>query len=174
MEAQDARVRPTQLGGEAASVSQRLIAPQMFAACASVAAVWFPSPIGFRIVSAVTTELLAFRAEMKAAMEAKDAAKLKTMYTETFTHTHGSGKVDGRDARIVSLLAKEPVIEDVEMSEVIVRVHGDTAILTAKSPILNVKENKPYDFRWMQIYVRTSTGKWQLAASQATRLPVVS
>lgn len=124
-------------------------------------------------VSAVTKELMAFRAEMKAAMEARDAAKLKTMYAETFTHTHGSGKVDGRDARIVSLLAKEPVIEDAEMSEVSVRVHGDTAILAAKSPILNVKENKPYDFRWMQIYVRAN-GKWQLAASQATRLPVVS
>ena len=124
-------------------------------------------------VSAVTKDLLAFRAEMKTAIEAKDTAKLKTMYTETFTHTHGSGKVDGRDARIVSLLAREPVIEDVEMSEVTVRVHGDTAILAAKSPILNVRENKHYDFRWTQVYVR-SNGKWQLAASQATRLPVVS
>jgi len=124
-------------------------------------------------VSAVTKDLLAFRAEMKTAIEAKDTAKLKTMYTETFTHTHGSGKVDGRDARIVSLLAREPVIEDVEMSEVSVRVHGDTAILAAKSPILNVRENKHYDFRWTQVYVR-SNGKWQLAASQATRLPVVS
>lgn len=124
-------------------------------------------------VSAVLKELLDFRAELKAAVDAKDVGKLKDMYTETFTHTHGSGKVDGRDARIVSLLAKEPVIEDTEMSEVTVRVHGDTAILAAKSPILNVKENKYYDFRWMQIYVR-SNGKWQLAASQATRLPVVS
>jgi len=124
-------------------------------------------------VSAVTKDLLAFRAEMKTAIEAKDTAKLKTMYTETFTHTHGSGKVDVRDARIVSLLAREPVIEDVEMSEVTVRVHGDTAILAAKSPILNVRENKHYDFRWTQVYVR-SNGKWQLAASQATRLPVVS
>lgn len=59
------------------------------------------------------------------------------------------------------------------MSDVSVRVHGDTAILAAKSPILNVKENRPYDFRWMQVYVR-SNGKWQLAASQATRLPVTS
>lgn len=126
-----------------------------------------------RDVSDVTREIMAFRAEMKAAIEAKDVAKLKTMYADTFTHTHGSGKVDGRDARIVSLLAREPVIEDAPLSDVTVRVHGDTAILAAKSPILNVKENKHYDFRWMQIYVR-SGDKWILAASQATRLPVVS
>ena len=131
------------------------------------------SPAPKADVSDVTKQLMQFREEMKAAIEAKDIAKLKAMYTDNFTHTHGSGKVDGKDARIVSLLAKEPVIEDAPMSEVSVRVHGDTAILAAKSPILNVKENKHYDFRWMQVYVRVN-GKWQLAASQATRLPVVS
>lgn len=131
------------------------------------------SPTPQANVSEVTAQLTQFRADMKAAIEAKDVAKLKAMYTDTFTHTHGSGKVDGKDARIVSLLAKEPVIEDVPMSELSVRVHGDTAILTARSPILNVKENKHYDFRWVQVYVRTN-GTWQLAASQATRLPVAS
>jgi ketosteroid isomerase-like protein len=119
----------------------------------------------------IERELMAFREALAAALQAKDVAKLKGMYTEDFTHTHGSGKVDGRDARIVSLLAGEPVIETAPMSEVSVRVHGtDLAILTAKSPILNVRENRHYDFRWMQVFVR-SGGHWHLAASQATRLP---
>jgi hypothetical protein len=65
------------------------------------------------------------------------------------------------------------VIEDAPMSEVTVRVHGDTAILAARSPILNVKENKHYDFRWTQVFVRAD-GRWQLAASQATRLPLAT
>lgn len=121
----------------------------------------------------VEQELMAFRAAMKAAMTAKDAVKLKTMYTEAFTHTHGSGKVDGRDARIVSLLTGDPVIEDAPISEMVVRVHGDTAILSGRSPILNKAENKNYDFRWIQIYVREN-GVWKLAASQATRLPVTA
>jgi ketosteroid isomerase-like protein len=131
------------------------------------------SPSAKQDVSEVTKQLMQFREDMKAAIEAKDVHKLRAMYADTFTHTHGSGKVDGKDARIVSLLAKEPVIEDAPMSEVSVRVHGDTAILAAKSPILNVKENKHYDFRWMQVFVRVD-GKWQLAASQATRLPVMT
>ena len=121
----------------------------------------------------VEQELMAFRAAMKAAMTAKDAVKLKAMYTEAFTHTHGSGKVDGRDARIVSLLTGDPVIEDAPISEIVVRVHGDTAILSGRSPILNKAENKTYDFRWIQVFVRED-GAWKLAASQATRLPVNS
>lgn len=125
-------------------------------------------------VEKVTGELMAFREAMKAAMNAKDAGKLKSMYTETFTHTHGSGKVDGRDARIVSLLTGDPVIEDAPMSDMKVRVHGpDTAILSARSPILNKAENKMYDFRWTQVYVRED-GTWKLAVSQATRLPATT
>ena len=121
----------------------------------------------------VEQELKAFRAAMKAAMEAKDAAKLKAMYTDTFTHTHGSGKIDGRDARVISLLTGDPVVEDAPVSELMVRVHGETAILSGRSPILNKAENKTYDFRWLQVYVREG-GVWKLAASQATRLPVAS
>ena len=42
-------------------------------------------------------------------------------------------------------------------------------IVAGRSPILNVKEQKPYDFRWVTVYVTALSG-WQLAASQATRL----
>jgi ketosteroid isomerase-like protein len=140
-------------------ISRRSMILALAASAAALSPALAHSPAPKADVSDVTKQLMQFREEMKAAIEAKDIAKLKAMYADSFTHTHGSGKVDGKDARIVSLLAKEPVIEDVTMSEVSVRVHGDTAILAAKSRI--------------QVYVRVN-GKWQLAASQATRLPVVS
>jgi hypothetical protein len=117
----------------------------------------------------VAAELMAFRETMKAAMVAKDVLKLRAMYTESFTHTHGSGKVDGRDTRIIALLTGEPVIEDAPITETLVRLHGDTALFSGRSPILNKAENKLYDFRWLQVYVREG-GAWKLAASQATRL----
>ncbi len=117
----------------------------------------------------VAAELMAFREAMKAAMVAKDVMKLRAMYTESFTHTHGSGKVDGRDTRIIALLTGEPVIEDAPMTETMVRLHGETALFSGRSPILNRAENKLYDFRWLQVYVREN-GAWKLAASQATRL----
>lgn len=122
----------------------------------------------------IERQLAAFRNEMKDAIAAKDVGKLRTMYADSYTHTHGSGKLDGKDARIVSLLASDPVIETAPVTELSIRVHGpDMAIMTGRSPILNKQDNRPYDFRWMQVYSRAS-GNWQLAASQATRLPVAA
>lgn len=122
----------------------------------------------------IERQIMTFRNALKDAITAKDAVKLRAMYAESYTHTHGSGKMDGRDARLVSLLTGEPVVETAPASELSFRVHGpDLVVLTGKSPILNVKEGRPYDFRWVQVYTRAS-GDWQLAVSQATRLPVVS
>ena len=107
---------------------------------------------------------------MKAVAD-KDVKRLQALYAEGYTHTHGSGKIDGRDARIVSLLAGEPVVETAPMSEIAVRSYGGhTAIMQGRSPILNVNENRYYDFRWIWVFVREGE-TWRLAASQATRLP---
>jgi ketosteroid isomerase-like protein len=119
----------------------------------------------------VAKEVLAARDALAAATQAKDAVRLKALYTDDFTHTHGSGKVDGRDQRIASLLTAEPTIEMAHPDELVVHSYnGNTAIVRGKSPILNMRENQFYQFRWLQTYVRTPTG-WKLAVSQATRLP---
>lgn len=122
----------------------------------------------------VEAQIVAVRAQIQQAVQARDVIALRALYSPGFTHTHGSGKVDGRDARIVSLLAGEPTIEMARPHEITIAIpHEDTAIVTGRSPILNVAENRPYDFRWVQVYVRVG-GAWQLAISQATRLPPTS
>lgn len=119
----------------------------------------------------IEAQILSTREAIRAAAIAKDAATLKRLYAAEFSHTHGSGKMDGRDARIIALISGDPVIELAPVSDQHIHVHsGRTAIMTGRSPILNVAENKTYDFRWMQVYVQTGDG-WTLAASQATRLP---
>lgn len=115
-------------------------------------------------------EVTAFRAKLAKAVETKDFATLRASYADNFSHTHGSGKFDNKDARLVSAMAGEPLIEAAPASELVFRVFaGPTVILTGKSPILNVKEQKTYDFRWVCVYVTAANG-WQLAVSQATRL----
>lgn len=122
----------------------------------------------------IERQIMTFRSALKDAIGARDAVRLRTMYAESYTHTHGSGKMDGRDARLVSLLTGEPVVETAPASELSFRVHGpDLVVLTGKSPILNVKEGRHYDFRWVQVYTRAG-GDWQLVVSQATRLPETS
>lgn len=124
------------------------------------------------LVLAVEKEVLATRDLIQKAALNRDVPALKKLFAEEFSHTHGSGKMEGRDARILSLIAGEPVIELAPVTDRHVHVHGGaTAIVSGLSPILNTTENKTHDFRWMQVYVKGASG-WRLVASQATRLPV--
>ena len=117
---------------------------------------------------AVEQQVMAAREGIRAAVAAKDAAKLRALYAADFTHTHTTGKVDGRAARIVSLLAGEPTIELARVEELTIRVlHADTAVLTGRSPIQRSDGGGTRDVRWMQVFVRAE-GEWRLAASQAT------
>lgn len=117
-------------------------------------------------------EVTAFREKLAKAVKDKDLAAMRAMYADAFTHTHGSGKLDNKDARLVSAMAGEPLIEAAPARELSFRVFaGPTVIVTGVSPILNVKEQKTYDFRWVCVYVTAKDG-WELAVSQATRLPL--
>jgi len=119
---------------------------------------------------ATVEEVMEFRKVVVRAIEAKDAAALRKIYAESFSHTHGSGKVDGKDARIVSALAGDPVIETAPVTDLVIRVPGGwTAIATGMSPIRSLADGKTYQFRWTAVYVRMGES-WQIAASQATRL----
>ncbi len=117
---------------------------------------------------AIEQQVMAAREGIRAAVSARDAGRLRALYAADFAHTHTSGKVDGRDARIVSLLAGEPVIELARVEELTIRVlHADTAILSGRGPIQRSDGGGTRDVRWMQVYVRAD-GEWRLAASQAT------
>jgi hypothetical protein len=55
--------------------------------------------------------------------------------------------------------------------DAVVHAYGpEMAVLTARSPLLNRDDNKTYEVRWIQVFTKVS-GRWQLAASQATTIP---
>jgi ketosteroid isomerase-like protein len=129
-----------------------------------------PSILSEEAEKATAEEVRDFRKTVVEAIARKDAAALRKIYAESFMHTHGSGKVDGKDARIVSALAGDPVIETAPVTDLVIRVPGGwTAIATGISPIKSLADGKTYNFRWTVVYVRMGDG-WQIAASQATRL----
>ncbi len=114
-------------------------------------------------------EIAAFRKALADAIAAKDAKRLKEMYATSFTHTHTSGKTDNRDARIVSALAGEPVIETADVQDLVVRAPNDwVAVVTGTSPIKSLVDGKTYAVKWLQVYTRQEK-TWVLVASQATR-----
>lgn len=118
---------------------------------------------------AVAEEITAFRKTVADAIRSKDAARLRTLYADGFTHTHTSGKSDGRDARIVMALSGDPVIETAEVKDLVVRVPNDwVAIATGTSAVPSMGDGKIYAVRWMTVYTRRGDS-WVIAASQATR-----
>ena len=129
-----------------------------------------PSILNEEATKATIEEVVEFRKSVTAAIERKDAAALRRIYADGFVHTHGSGKVESKDARIVSALAGDPIIETALVTDLVVRVPGGwTAIATGVSPIRSLADGKTHDFRWMAVYVRMGDG-WQIVASQATRV----
>jgi Domain of unknown function (DUF4440) len=121
-------------------------------------------------LNVVRRELDAFRTDLKRAAETRDIARLRSLIADTFTYTRASGRTDDKEARIIALLAQEPAIETGLVLDDWLSVRGlDTAILTARSPLLNRDENKTYDVLWMQVFTKIG-GRWRLTATQESRV----
>ena len=76
----------------------------------------------------VELEVMGFRHALQEAIAAKDVVKLRAMYADSFTHTHGSGKMDGKDTRIVAALAGDPVIETAPVDELSFRPSNSPSV----------------------------------------------
>lgn len=152
-------------------IAAAVAAVPVVAAGARAARAHPPAVLSPAAEAAAAEEIIAFRKALAAAIAAKDAAKLKAMYTEGFVHTHTTGRRDGRDNRIVSAITGEPVIETAPADDLVVRVPGGwTAIATGRSPITSMTDGKVNQVRWTAVYVRGPNGDWQLAASHASRI----
>ena len=115
-------------------------------------------------------EVRVLREKLAKAVSERNAATLRASYHDTFTHTHDTGRVDDKQARIAAAMAGEPLIENAPARELSFRVHtGPTVIATGRSTLPNAKEQTTADIRWVAVYVTAKEG-WQLAVSQATRL----
>lgn len=118
-----------------------------------------------------SADVIAFRSKLAAAITAKDKAKLRRMYSSAFIQTHGTGKQDGRDARIASVLGGDPVIETLAAENLDIRVHnaeGCSAVATGQSS-RTMADGTVQLLAWTAVYLRHDE-KWKLAASHVTRL----
>ncbi|MBY0322494.1 MAG: nuclear transport factor 2 family protein [Reyranella sp.] len=121
--------------------------------------------------ASIVEEIKVVRDKLAKAVTAKDARTLRSIYADAFTHTHESGKMDDKEARIASALAGEPMIENAPATDLSYRVFaGPTAIVTGKTTLPNAGDPSRRDVRWVAVYVTGRDG-WLLAVSQATRLP---
>jgi hypothetical protein len=121
--------------------------------------------------ASIIEEIKVVRDKLAKAVTTKDSRTLRAIYADAFTHTHESGKMDNKEARIASAMAGEPMIENVPASDLSYRVFaGPTVIVTGKSALPDAAGQKSRDVRWVAVYVTGRDG-WLLSVSQATRLP---
>ena len=109
-------------------------------------------------------EITDFRQKLNQAIKNRDRKTLKSFFAEDFTHTHAVGRVDGKAKRIDSILTGDKTLESVAPDEIAIRFYGENTVIAVGQTTI---EDAIY--RWTIIYVKTGK-KWQIAASQATRL----
>jgi ketosteroid isomerase-like protein len=150
-----------------------LTALALFALCLTVspALAHPPARLSTQSEQAVAGEIEAFYKAIASAVAAKDVARLKAMYAESFTHIHTSAKTDGRDARIVSLLSGEATVELLPFTTRSIAIHagGWAAVARGVTPIRSAADGKTYTVHWTQLLTRGDNDGWMLIASQATR-----
>lgn len=139
------------------------------AACHEPASAHPPAIVSEAQRKLISEEVAAFRRDVAAAIKAKDARRLQRMYAPSFVHTHASGKLDDKKARLAALLKGEPVIETAPVQDLVIRIPNDwVGVATGVSPIKS-EDGKTYDVRWTAVYTREGQS-WHVAASHATRL----
>ena len=110
------------------------------------------------------SEITDFRQRLNQAIEKRDRKVLETFFTEDFTHTHAVGRVDGKAKRIDAILTGDKTLESVAPDEIAIRFYSkNTAIAVGQTTI------EATIYRWTTVYVKSGR-KWQIAASQATKL----
>ena len=82
------------------------------------------------------SEITDFRQKLSKAIEKGDRKTLETLFANDFTHTHAVGKVDGKTARIDSILEGGKTLETVPPDEIEIRFYGkNTAIAVGQTTI---------------------------------------
>ena len=128
-----------------------------------------PAKLTLEQEKGVVEEIMAFRKTLADAVAAKDPKKLRTLFADSFRHTHASGAIDKKDAYIAAIVSGRPVIESAPVTELEIRIPGGwTGVVTGRSS-LATGDGKPADVRWMSVFVRKGDS-WQVAGSQVTAI----
>ncbi len=116
----------------------------------------------------IEKEIIDLRSEIRQAVKAKDRKSLGRFFADGFTHTHASGKVDGKTERVDFFIKGEPTIEDVEPDEIRVIVFNkNLASAIGKTTLIFGTEKRT--FQWTGVYFKEK-GQWKVITTHATSI----
>lgn len=101
---------------------------------------------------------------------ANDFATLDAVLADDLTYAHSSGVVDTKASYIESLRSGKTKYESIDRSPSLVRVYGNTALITGSATVGLRGLAAPLSLRYTLAYVMRD-GQWRMVAWQSTRLP---
>jgi len=109
-------------------------------------------------------------AARSAALVAGDADRMSEILSDDFIYTNASGETCDRDEYVASYVGSPDLVWlDQELSEPVIRVYGDAAVVTLDVHDRATWRGEPFegDFRSLFVYVRR-VGTWRCVAGQTT------
>jgi len=105
------------------------------------------------------------------AYQAGDAAALEELLAEDYTLTDSRGKITTRAEDLAEVRAGTARYTLFENRDMRVRLYGDAAVVTGRTHIETVVEGRTVQlvFQFTDTMIRRN-GRWQVAASHATRI----
>ena len=104
------------------------------------------------------------------AMIDDDLATLDAVLADDLTYGHSNGVVDTKASYLETLRSGKTKYQTIERLPSVVRVYGDTAIVTGMATVGLRGQAAPFTLRYTLAYVMRD-GQWRMVAWQSTRLP---
>jgi hypothetical protein len=104
------------------------------------------------------------------AMIDDDFATLEAVLADDLTYVHSNGVVDTKASYMETLRSGKTKYQTVERLPSVVRIYGDTAIVTGTATVGLRGQAAPFTLRYTLAYVMRE-GQWRMVAWQSTRLP---
>jgi ketosteroid isomerase-like protein len=120
------------------------------------------------------SQILALEEAWGRALETKDRPAFERILASDFTFIEPDGSLLTRNAYLEDRVRGSAELHSFEGSEMVVRVFGDTALVTGLSTIDESLAGRRYKYklRWKEMWLRRGPS-WQVLAGQATPVNAV-
>ncbi len=104
------------------------------------------------------------------AMIDDDFAVLEAVLADDLTYGHSNGVVDTKASYMATLRSGKTKYQAIDRAPSVVRIYGDTAIVTGTATVSLRGQAAPFTLRYTLAYVMRD-GQWRMVTWQSTRLP---
>jgi len=128
--------------------------------------------LGLAWAANVEEELKKLETDRAAAVVKGDVATLEKQTSDDYTLINAYGQMSGKSQMVDAFKSGKTKLTTDELSDMKVRVYGNTAVITGKATVKGTIGGKDVDGQvlFTRVYVKTKGGSWQSVAFQQTRV----